>query len=59
MLCLTILEPWASGIVFGTKRVENRTWRTRHRGPLLIHAGRSRRYLAGTGPADWQRLLLG
>jgi hypothetical protein len=28
--------------VNGIKRVENRTWRTAHRGPLLIHAGQSR-----------------
>src|SRR5262245_21130505 len=59
MRCLTVLEPWASGIVFGTKRIENRTWRTRYRGPLLIHAGRSRRYLDGTLPEDWQRLVPG
>jgi hypothetical protein len=27
------------------KRVESRTWGRTHRGPLLIHAGKSRRWL--------------
>jgi activating signal cointegrator 1 len=29
----------------GEKRVENRKWPTSHRGPLLIHAGKSREWL--------------
>jgi hypothetical protein len=36
---LTIRQPWASLIVWGIKPVENRSWLTKHRGPLLIHAG--------------------
>jgi hypothetical protein len=36
---ITIRQPWAELIVRGTKDVENRSWRTHHRGPLLIHAG--------------------
>jgi hypothetical protein len=36
---LTIRQPWAYLIVTGAKRVEHRTWRTHHRGALLIHAG--------------------
>jgi len=36
---LTIWQPWASAIVLGHKRVENRTWSSSHRGPLAIHAG--------------------
>lgn len=43
MKALTIDAPWAWAIVHGHKRVENRTWRTNHRGPLAIHAGRSTR----------------
>jgi hypothetical protein len=31
----------------GIKAVENRSRPTRHRGPLLIHASKSRRYLGG------------
>jgi len=36
---LTVRQPWAGAISLGVKRVENRTWRTNYRGPLLIHAG--------------------
>jgi hypothetical protein len=35
---LSIRQPWAWAIVAGHKDVENRTWTTRYRGPLLIHA---------------------
>ena len=41
MRALTIRQPWASLIVFGEKDVENRTWTTRHRGSLAIHAGQA------------------
>ncbi len=34
-------QPWASAIAYGTKRIENRTWPTDHRGLVLIHAGRT------------------
>ena len=45
MKALTICQPYAELIASGDKRVENRTWPTRHRGPLLIHAGKSREWL--------------
>ena len=32
-------QPWASLIIHGEKDVENRTWTTRYRGLLAIHAG--------------------
>lgn len=38
MKILSVQQPWASLIVSGRKDVENRTWRTRHRGPTLIYA---------------------
>ena len=38
---ITIRQPWAWLIAAGHKTVENRTWTTKHRGPLLIHAGLS------------------
>lgn len=41
MSCLSIREPWATLIVLGLKPVENRTWWSNHRGPLLIHASRT------------------
>lgn len=39
MKALTIKQPWASLIAAGIKDVENRSWPTLYRGPLLIHAG--------------------
>jgi hypothetical protein len=44
MLCLTVCEPWATLIAQGRKKVENRTWATKHRGPLLIHAGKAHKH---------------
>jgi len=37
---LSIRQPWAMSIVQGTKRIENRGWSTRFRGPFLIHAAK-------------------
>lgn len=42
MKCLTIQEPWASAVYLGHKEIETRSWPTKYRGPLLIHAGASR-----------------
>lgn len=39
MRALTVRQPWASLIMDGRKNVENRTQRTRHRGPIVLHAG--------------------
>lgn len=42
MKALTVNQPWASLFFHPTmpKDVENRTWRTNHRGKVLIHAGK-------------------
>ena len=46
MKALTICNPYPELILRGLKRVENRTWYTSYRGPLLIHAGKSRKWLS-------------
>lgn len=51
MKAITICQPYAHLICLPddhsiAKRVENRTWPTSYRGPLLIHAGKSREWLA-------------
>lgn len=48
MLALSVHQPWAHLIVQGRKPVENRTWYTRYRGPLAIHASQSRMTLAAS-----------
>jgi len=45
MKALTICQPYAELIARGKKRVENREWMTGYRGPLYIHAGKSRDWL--------------
>lgn len=40
MRALSIKQPWAWCIVNGIKDIENRTWKTSYRGPVLIHASR-------------------
>ena len=40
MKVLTIKQPWASLIIQGYKRFEFRSWQTKYRGELLIHAGK-------------------
>lgn len=36
--CLSIQQPYAEWVVAGLKRIENRSWSSEYRGPLLIHA---------------------
>lgn len=38
---ITVGPPFAHAIVTGAKKLENRTWSTKYRGPLLIHAASS------------------
>lgn len=47
---LTVCQPYAYLLALAdgdplAKRIENRTWWTGYRGPLLIHAGKSRDWL--------------
>ena len=41
MKALSLLQPWASLIAVGAKKIETRSWSTKYRGPLAIHASRS------------------
>lgn len=38
MLCISVKPPWSEFIIAGIKTVENRTWTSSYRGPLIIHA---------------------
>lgn len=51
-VALSTRQPWAWLIVNGFKPIENRTWATPFRGPLLIHAGKTMR------PAEYEAALL-
>lgn len=40
MKVISLLQPWASLVVMGAKQIETRSWNTKHRGQLLIHASK-------------------
>lgn len=40
MKVISLWQPWASLIVMGYKEYETRSWSTKHRGPLIIHASK-------------------
>ncbi|MCY7484310.1 ASCH domain-containing protein [Paenibacillus alvei] len=40
MKAITIIQPWATLIALGEKHFETRSWSTRYRGKLAIHAGK-------------------
>lgn len=41
MKALTIRQPWATLIALGEKQFETRSWQTKFRGQIAIHAGKS------------------
>jgi hypothetical protein len=40
MRAISLWQPWASLIPLGAKKIETRSWSTKYRGPLLIHAAK-------------------
>lgn len=40
MKVISIIQPWATLIALGEKKFETRSWRTKHRGELAIHASK-------------------
>lgn len=56
---LSLTQPWASLVAFGEKMFETRSWGTKYRGPVLIHAAfrfpNEARALCDREP--WARLL--
>lgn len=59
MRALTICQPYAHLIARGEKPIENRVWRTAYRGPLLIHAGKSRDWLDDGDEAQYPDMQFG
>lgn len=46
MKAITIYQPWATLIAIGAKKFETRSWPTRYRGQLAIHAGKKNEEVA-------------
>lgn len=44
MKTLTLFQPWATLVAIGAKRFETRSWGTKYRGPLAIHAGKNKQF---------------
>ena len=40
MKCLSLTQPWATLVALGAKKMETRSWSTKYRGPLAIHAAK-------------------
>jgi hypothetical protein len=38
MKAISLLQPWATLVVMGVKKIETRSWSTPYRGRILIHA---------------------
>src|SRR5438105_11911405 len=52
---VSIRQPWAWLVVMGYKDVENRSWRTNHRGALLIHASKNQSLVSPENLAETER----
>ena len=49
---ISLRQPWAALVVAGLKTVEVRTWPTRRRGPILIHASK----IVDERPEGWSHI---
>lgn len=53
--CLSIRQPWAFACIYSGKTHENRTWATKYRGPLAVHAAMA---FDTNVPEDWIDFIL-
>ena len=59
MKALTVCQPYADMIAAGEKIIENRAWPTAYRGPLAIHAGKSRAWLEADDERERPEMAFG
>lgn len=53
MKALTVWQPWAQLLAMGTKSNETRSWGTKYRGRILIHAAKiDHQYIVGKYPHE-------
>ena len=52
MKAISLLQPWATLVVMGMKKIETRSWSTPYRGTILIHAslGKKAGWIAAEPP---------
>lgn len=58
MKVISLLQPWATLVVIGAKKIETRSWNTKHRGPILIHAS-SRKVTLNEGSTEFWNMVFG
>lgn len=52
LVAISVKQPWAALLVAGIKTIEIRSWATRRRGRVLIHAGK----IDDERPEGWARI---
>ena len=55
MKTITVKQPWASLICRGIKDIENRTWKTKFKGRVLIHAAQKDFDFSNSMTSEYQR----
>lgn len=53
VVAISVRQPWAALLASGIKTIEIRSWPTRRRGRVLIHAGK----IADDRPEGWSRIV--
>lgn len=53
MKAISLLQPWASLVVLGHKKIETRSWNTKYRGKIFIHASASKKGLKMIDSEMW------
>lgn len=51
----TLCQPWATGMIFGPKRIENRPRPDSYRGLVVVHAGKSQEWFSEEACADLRK----
>lgn len=59
MKILTVCQPYAELIARGEKPIENRTWFTFYRGPIVIHAGASKTWCSHDDLIEYDAMAFG
>ena len=59
MIALSIRQPWAWLIIHAGKDIENRSWPTTVRGPVLVHASKGMTVMEYKDAACWAEEALG
>lgn len=45
MRAISLWQPWATAIAIGAKKIETRSWASGYRGPLAIHAAKTKEHI--------------